>query len=145
MLNSEIGRYQLEDQLRRAHRERIAASLVKASSPRRLQRLSTALLGIIRAPERPMAPSPATSPARGPGSAVFTLTWGFGTPALDHVLEMQIEHPGGSVVHRDVGTSDDAGTFTGAEPGVYRLRSRVRNLSTGTKTDWSPAASITIM
>src|SRR5437868_3360569 len=100
MLNSEIGHHLLEERLRRAQRERTAASIVKASSPRLVQRLS-ALFGSVRASEQVKAPAPGTSsPPPGRGSAVFTLTWGFQKPALGHVLELRIEHPGRLLVHR---------------------------------------------
>jgi hypothetical protein len=41
MLNSEIGRYQMQDRLRAAQRERIAASVATPKGTRRVQRISS--------------------------------------------------------------------------------------------------------
>jgi hypothetical protein len=62
MLNSEVGRYQLQDRLNQAQRERIAASVSRQPS-RRIQRVSTALFGRVRLRK------PATVPARATRAA----------------------------------------------------------------------------
>lgn len=62
MLNSEIGRYQIEDKLRQAKRERVAASVAGAQSSRRIQRVSTALFGRVKIRKPASAPAPAARP-----------------------------------------------------------------------------------
>ncbi len=57
MLNSEIGRYQMQDRLRAAQKERIAASVATSKPTRRIQRISS-VFGSVKARKPAAAPAP---------------------------------------------------------------------------------------
>ena len=57
MLNSQIGRNQIQDKLRTAQKERFAASVATSKPSRRIQRVSS-LFGKVKAPQ----PAPVRTP-----------------------------------------------------------------------------------
>ena len=86
------------------------------------------------------------SPATGPPSTTFTVTWAATPPRAGFVEDIQIQRPGSSSfadwITGQSGTS--AGFVPDAGPGTYAFRARLRKQANGTHSDWSPEAAIAV-
>jgi hypothetical protein len=81
------------------------------------------------------------APATGPRNTVFTITWASAPPPVGYVYDVQIKVPSG--VWTDWMTNQVVGsaTLTGDVKGTYSFQARLRNVSNGKFSKWSPVAT----
>jgi plastocyanin len=94
---------------------------------------------------------PTVDPTSGGGSTSFLVTWATHDSTAPFVHDVQVKGPSdGSFMTWMNGVTNGDGGFIpngwqgGEGPGVYKFRARLRNSSTGAKTGWSPAVTITV-
>jgi hypothetical protein len=89
---------------------------------------------------------PKATPASGDPSKTFTVTWASQTPPTGLVYDVQIQRPGSSswTAWKTGVTGVSASFVPDAGTGGYSFRAKIRRLSNGTSTGWSPPAKITV-
>jgi plastocyanin len=84
------------------------------------------------------------NPMSGHLGKKFTLTWATSVPA-GYVVDLQRRAPGASDFSSwKHGVHAKEGTFTPDRKGTFTFQARLRKLSNGTHSDWSPSLSITV-
>jgi hypothetical protein len=88
----------------------------------------------------------AAAPASGTTADTFTLTRSTGPAPEGYVFDTQIERPrAASFQNWQTSATSAATTFAAdAGPGVYSFRSRLRKLSDGTHSDYSPPLTLRV-
>jgi streptogramin lyase len=85
------------------------------------------------------------SPAKGPLTTSFAVTWATAAPAPGFVFDVQIQRPGAGYV---AWLSDTTGTSASFVPdaglGTYKFRARLRESASGKATDYSPDGTIKV-
>ena len=83
------------------------------------------------------------SPASGPLGTTFTLTWASAAPTGSLVFDVQRMDPGGTTFKKwQTGVTTLSATYMPALAGTYVFRTRVRNMTTGAVSNYSPKVSI---
>jgi plastocyanin len=87
---------------------------------------------------------PTASPPRGPVGTVFTVRVASVAAESDFVYDVQIKEPGGAFMDWMIGITTATASFdsTGEATGRYQFRSRLRRVSSGGASGYSPAATI---
>ena len=90
--------------------------------------------------------SPTVSPASGDVATTFVITWSAAPPSSGFAFDVQVKRPGSSTWSSwTTGTTAVAAGFApDAGAGTYTLHARLRKLSGGAASKWSPAVSISV-
>lgn len=84
-------------------------------------------------------------PASGTSTTVFTITWASVSAPSGYVYDVQIRRPGSTWTSWQTGTTIAQTTFVrDGNTGNYQFRSRLRRLSNGVASGWSPVAIIQV-
>lgn len=84
------------------------------------------------------------NPDTGPLGMKFTLTWAISVPA-GYVVDVQLRKPGASGFSPwKTGVHAKTGTYKPPRKGTFTFQARVRKLSNGAHSDWSPGRSIKV-
>jgi plastocyanin len=110
-----------------------------AGQYRYLDSLNTSHTGVVKAPVQVSATS-------GSMTTQFTITWASKTAPAGYVYDVQIKRPGQAAFGNwKVDQTGSASTFVpDGGSGVYQLRGRLEQVSTGATTGWSGPTSITV-
>jgi hypothetical protein len=87
-----------------------------------------------------------TTPSSGTISTTFSLKWASETAPAGYVYDVQLRPPNSAqFAPFATGITASTGSFTPSSgTGVYRFETRLRNISSGTSSSWSPPRSITV-
>jgi len=99
--------------------------------------IHTFMRGDVRVPMK-------ASPKTGGVGTNFTVTWATVAPATDLVFDVQEKAPGGKYVTIQNGVTSLSTSFKPTNAGTYMFRSRVRRVSTGQSSDYSPALKVVV-
>lgn len=83
-------------------------------------------------------------PIKGTTATAFTITWASGPLPAGYVEDVQVLAPGGSYADWVTGTTDASAQFTPTVTGKYKFHARLRKLSDGSHSNWSPNRAITV-
>ena len=86
------------------------------------------------------------TPSSGTATTAFTITWSSVAAPAGFVFDAQIRRPGSSsFVNWKMGRTSRSATFTpGAGPGKYSFRARLRRVSNGAHSIYSPFRTVTV-
>jgi plastocyanin len=86
------------------------------------------------------------SPPGGTIGTTFTITWASAPAEPGFVVDVQIRRPGDLAYSAWLSgqTAPSASFVPDAGPGTYRFRARLHKAGTGTHSDWSGGAAITV-
>jgi len=86
------------------------------------------------------------SPTSGTVTTQFTITFATALPPAGYNVDVQIKRPGGSFVDfmTNITTKTKVKFTPDAGTGTYAFRARLRNLSNGASSGWSPPATISV-
>lgn len=87
---------------------------------------------------------PDAQPASGAVGSTFTITLAQGAPPPAFVLDVQKRNPGGGFQNWMTGVTSASVQFVPDAAGSYEFRSRVRRVSTGGASLYSPPVAITV-
>lgn len=83
------------------------------------------------------------SPASGPVGTTFTITWASAAPTGNLVFDVQRMDPGSTKFKKwQTGVTTLSATYMPSLAGTYVFRTRLRDMSTGAFSKWSPTASV---
>ena len=90
--------------------------------------------------------APSASPQSGDVTTAFTITWSAAPPEAGFAFDVQVKRPGSSTwsTWRTGTSAVSAGFEPDAGAGTYAFHTRLRKLSDGTASKWSPSVSLTV-
>lgn len=95
------------------------------------------MVGSVRVPVR-------VAPAEGTTKTGFTVTWSATGAGADAVFDVDRQRVGGAWTSWANGVSMRRATFDPWRKGTYRFRARLRQISTGASSGWSPVGVVVV-